>query len=129
MTETKKRNTVLVSRVLVFVRVIHFLKFWIEAKWHLFVKKWIFWPIFDCSFSYKSAKKENKINLASRTEEECLVNIQSKNQLGSPNTFLAIVVTDSKKIILRKTRLMYTAWFIMKKRLATSLQYQGCTVR
>ena len=33
------------------------------------------------------------------------MNIQSKNQLDSPNTFLVIVVTVSKKIVLRKTRL------------------------
>ena len=41
-------------------------------------KKWIFWPIFDSSFSYKCAKNENKINLASRTEKACSMNIQSK---------------------------------------------------
>ena len=33
------------------------------------------------------------------------MNIQSKIQLHSPNTFLVIVVTVSKKIVLRKTRL------------------------
>ena len=33
------------------------------------------------------------------------MNIQSKNKLDSPNTFLTIVVTVSKKIVLRKTRL------------------------
>ena len=66
---------------------------------------WIFWPIFDSSFSYKSAKNENKINLASQMEEGCSLNIQSKNQLDSPNNFLVIVVRVSKKIVFRKTRL------------------------
>ena len=119
--------------MLAFVRDIRFLKFWNEVsfqvpKWHLFVKKWSFWPIFDSLFSYKSAKNGNKINLASRTEEACLMNIQFKNQLDSPNTFLVIVVTVSKKIVLRKTRLEFSAWFIMKKRLTTSLQHQSRTV-
>ena len=68
-----------------------------------------FWPIFDSSLSHKSAKNENKINLASVTEEACLMNIQSKNQLDPPNTFLVIVVTVSKKIVLRKTRLKFSA--------------------
>ena len=62
-----------------------------------------FWPISDSSFSYKSTKNENKINLASRTEKACSMNIQSKNQLDSLNTFLVIVLTVSKKIVLRKT--------------------------
>ena len=65
----------------------------------------MFWLIFHSSFSYKSAKNENKINLAYRTEEACSMNIHSKNQLDSPNTFLVIVVTVQKKIVLRKTRL------------------------
>ena len=49
--------------------------------------------------------RKMKINLASRTEKACSMNIQSKNQLDSLNTFLVIVVTVSKKIVLRKTRL------------------------
>ena len=53
----------------------------------------------------KSAKNENKINLADRLEEACSMNIYSKNQLDSANTFLVIVVTVSKIIVLRKTRL------------------------
>ena len=61
-----------------------------------------FWPIFDSSFSYKSAK--NKINLSSRTEEACSMNIQSKNQLNSLNTFFVIVVIVSKKIVFRKCK-------------------------
>ena len=56
-----------------------------------------FWPIFDSSFSYKLAKNENEINLASQTEEACLMNIQSKTKLDSLNTFLVTVVTVSKK--------------------------------
>ena len=48
-----------------------------------------------------------KINLASRTEKACSINIQSKNQLDSANTFLVIVVTVSKKIVLRKTRFFH----------------------
>ena len=52
-----------------------------------------FLAYFRLLFSYKRAKNENKINLASRTEEACLMIIQSKNQLDSPNPFLVIVVT------------------------------------
>ena len=37
------------------------------------------------------------------------MNIQFKNQLDSLNTFLVIVVTVSKKIVLRKTRLKFSA--------------------
>ena len=70
-------------------------------------KKLIFWPIFYSLFSYKSRKDENEINLAFRTEETCSMNIQFKNQLDSSNTFLVIVVTVSKKIVLRKTRLKF----------------------
>ena len=44
------------------------------------------------------------------------MNIQSINKLDSPNTFLVIVVTVSKKIDLRKTCLKFSAWFIMKKK-------------
>ena len=33
------------------------------------------------------------------------MNIQSQNQLDSPNTFLVIAVTVSRKIVWRKTRL------------------------
>ena len=68
-----------------------------------------FCPIVNSSFVYKSAKNENKINLAFLTEESCSMNFQSKNQLDSPNTFPVIVVTVSKKIVLRKTHLMFTA--------------------
>ena len=78
--------------------------------------KKIFWPILDSSFNYKSAKNENKINLASRTEEACSMNIQSKNQLDSPKTFLVIVVTVSKRKVLRNTRLKLSVWFIMYKK-------------
>ena len=68
-----------------------------------------FLPIFDSSSSYKSAKNEIKINLASRIEEACSMNIHSKNQLDSPNTFLVIVVTVSKKIVFRRTHLKFSA--------------------
>ena len=38
-------------------------------------------------------------------EEACSMNIQSRNQFDSPNTYLVIVVTISKKIVsLERTR-------------------------
>ena len=100
------------------------LKIYLNEK---FEKKF-FWPIFNSSFSYKSGKNENKINLASKTEEAWSINIQSKNQLDSQNTFLVILVSVFEKTVLRKTRLQFSVWFIMKKRLTTRLQYQSRTV-
>ena len=52
-----------------------------------------------------ASQVENKINLVPQTEKACLMNIQSRNQLYKPNTFLVIMVTVSKKIVLKKTRL------------------------
>ena len=45
-TETKKRNTVLISSVLDFIRDLRFPTFWNEAKWHLFIKKNEFFGLF-----------------------------------------------------------------------------------
>ena len=51
---------------------------WLRFREPICKKKWIFWPISNSLFSYKSKKNENKINLESRTEEACSMNIQSK---------------------------------------------------